>query len=453
MKTKDTFQVLAKHACLAIFIVLSCNCNLQVERNFSEQDVALEWAKMTLYITKNTPANTPPYASRSFGYIGLTMYEAIVNGYASHNSMAGQLNELEDLPLPQPNEEYNWVLCLNAAQSSILKNMYNQTSDENKVKIDSLEEVIYSYYVKRNSDKIISDRSVAYGKTIAEAIFEWSKTDGGHRGYLKNFTKSEIHPTTPGSWKPALYSQSISHHPLLSKWGQNRKFLKVNGELPIPKMIPYDTVKGSPYYEEFMKVYLKERSLTQKEKETAIWWGDDPDVTFTPPGHSYYITTIALSQSDPALISCAEIYAKVGIAVADAVNNCWNWKYHYFTERPNTYIPQFIDKEWVSFWPDPPFPAFPSAHSIQAAAAAILLEDMFGSPFHFTDNAHLGRERDEVRDVDFVPRSFDSFWEAAEETANSRLYGGIHTPYDNKVGLEEGVKIGRNVNSLHWKTN
>ena len=452
MKTSETFQIVAKQLTLIISILLYCTCSLPEKNVLSEQEVTLEWAKLTLYITKNTPANSPPYASRAFGYIGLTMYESIVKGYPDHNSMAGQLNGLDELPLPEPNKDYNWILSLNAAQAFILKNIYNQTSDENKTKIDSLEKEIYLNYQQKSKDKEVSNRSVDYGKAVAMAIFEWSKTDGGHRGYLKNFTKDEIHPTRPGSWKPALYSQSISHHPLLSKWGQNRKFLTINGELPLPEMIPYDTVKGSPYYEEFMKVYHKERSLTQKEKQTAIWWGDDPDVTFTPPGHSYYITTLAIEQSRLSLISCAEIYAKVGMAVADAVNNCWNWKFHYFTERPNTYIPQFIDKEWVSFWPDPPFPAFPSAHSIQAAAASTLLEDMFGNPFHFTDNAHLGRERDDVRNVDFVPRSFSSFWEAAEETANSRLYGGIHTPYDNKTGLEEGLKIGENVKALNWKS-
>jgi len=41
-----------------------------------------------------------------------------------------------------------------------------------------------------------------------------------------------------------------------------------------------------------------------------------------------------------------------------------------------------------------------------------------------------------------VTRSFDGFWEAAEEAANSRLYGGIHWRFDNEVGLETGREIG-----------
>jgi hypothetical protein len=40
------------------------------------------------------------------------------------------------------------------------------------------------------------------------------------------------------------------------------------------------------------------------------------------------------------------------------------------------------------------------------------------------------------------PRSFGSFDEAAEEAAMSRLYGGIHYPFDNTNGLAQGQCIG-----------
>jgi hypothetical protein len=431
-------------------LIPDLGCSPKEGRKIPQQGVAIEWAKLTLYITQFTPSNSPTFASRAFGYIGLTMYEAIVHGYPEYASMQGQLNGLDHLPEPEPDAIYDWTLSFNAAEASILKNIYVQTSDENKLRIDSLEATIFSEYSRKMADDI-AKRSVNYGRSVAEAIFEWSKTDGGHRAYLKNFDKQMVHPERPGSWKPPLFAQSFSHHPLHPHWGENRTFLKGDAEIPYPDYLPYDTVPGSPYYEEFMKVYRKDAVLTQKEKEAAIWWGDDPDVTFTPPGHSFYIATLALEKLQPPLIKCAEVYAKTGMAVADAFIECWKWKYHFFTERPNTFIPKYIDQEWESFWPDPPFPAFPSGHAIQAAAAATVLEDALGKNFHFVDKAHEGRKRDEVRETDFVTRSFDSFWAAAQETADSRFYGGIHTPLDNKVGLEEGAKIANNVIALHWK--
>ena len=420
-------------------------------RDYSEQDIVLEWAKMATYITQFTPANSPTFASRGFGYIGLTMYESVVHGFENNNSLQGQLNGLDQLPQPESDKTYSWELSLNAGQAQILRQIYLQTSDENKARIDSLEQDIYQSYSDKINDLEIVERSVSYGKEVANAIFEWSKSDGGHRGYLYNFDKEMVHPERPGSWKPPLFAQSFSHYPLHPHWGENRRFLKENSALELPYMIPYDTIPGSPYYEEFMEVYKKDLALTQEEKEAAIWWGDDPDVSFTPPGHSYYYVTLAVEKKLPSMIEATEAYAKTSIAVADAFINCWEWKYHFFSERPNTFIPKFIDQEWESFWPDPPFPAFPSGHAINAGAMATVLEHEFGKEVQITDKAHEGRERDEVRDTDFVVRSFNSFWEAAQETADSRFYGGIHTPQDNNVGLEEGVKIAKNVINLNWR--
>ena len=432
-----------------VFLTITA-CSTKEEPKMSDKEVAIEWANMTLFITRYTPSNSPTFASRAFGYTGLTMYESIVQGFPDYKSMNGQLKGLKSLPVADDSKEYNWVLSLNAGQSEILKNIYVQTSEENIKKIDSLEQVIYDQLAS-TLDKETVSRSVAFGKSVAQTIFEWSKTDGGHRGYLNNFDKAMVHPNRPGAWKPPLFAQSFSHHPLHPHWGENRTFASKNKQLEDPKMIPYDTTPGSPYYQQFENVYLKDQELTQLEKEAAIWWGDDPDVSFTPPGHSYYFATLAIDGHDISMIESAKTYAQVGMAVSDAFVNCWKWKYQFFTERPNTFIPRFIDEEWESFWPDPPFPSFPSGHAIQAAAAATVLEHNFGKEFTFTDRAHEGRERDELKETDFVIRSFNTFWDAAQETADSRFYGGIHTQLDNEVGLEKGVEIAKNVYALEWK--
>ena len=163
------------------------------------------------------------------------------------------------------------------------------------------------------------------------------------------------------------------------------------------------------------------------------------------------MATLVIKKAKPNLIKCTETYAKVGLAVADAFINCWKWKYKFFTERPNNYVTQHINQRWESFWPDPPFPAFPSGHAIQASATATVLTGIYGNKFTFTDDAHVGRKRDELRNVDYKARNYNSFWEVAQETANSRFYGGIHIPQDNERGLEKGKEVGENINHLIWK--
>lgn len=435
------------------FLVLVWSCKQEEQEVPKDHQLAMAWADMTNYIAKTTPANSPTFASRCLGYIGLTMYESVVNGSAAYQSVADQLNGLGSLPKPETGLKYNWPLALNAGQAEIIRNIYIQTSDKNKAKIDSLEKHFEELLKTKDDDSSIASRSILYGKKIAQQIFEWSKTDGGHRAYLKNFDKKRVFAEKPGCWKPPLYAQSVSHYPLHPDWGKNRTFLVADSMIADPKFISYDTTPGSPYYNQFLQVYRKEKTLTQDEKEAAIWWGDDPDETFTPPGHSYYLATISIRKTQPDLVKCAETYARVGMAVADAFRNCWKWKYQFFSERPNTFIPEHIDREWASFWPDPPFPAFPSGHAIQASATAHVLTDLYGENFSFVDSAHFGRKRDELRNADFKVRKFNSFLEVADETARSRFYGGIHTPQDNKAGLEKGKEIANNINKLQWKKN
>jgi hypothetical protein len=67
----------------------------------------------------------------------------------------------------------------------------------------------------------------------------------------------------------------------------------------------------------------------------------------------------------------------------------------------------------------------------------VVLTDLFGSKA-FTDTTHADHHLMPLQE----PRSFSSFDEAAQEAAVSRLYGGIHFPFDNDDGLSAGQCIG-----------
>ncbi|WP_232834846.1 vanadium-dependent haloperoxidase [Pleomorphovibrio marinus] len=439
----------------ACFLVLACflSCQNQQEQaqiTFKhDYEIAMLWGEMALDLTQHTPGNSPTFASRAFGYFGLTMYESVVHGNEHKRSLASQLNGLEQLPSPERNTSYNWKISLNAGQAFILKNIYQQASEEYVYKIDSLCELVL-HSLSKDEEREVIERSVDFGQRIANSIFEWSMDDGGHRGYLKNFDTNMQQKAGQGHWRPPFFAQTISRLPLHPYWGENRTFLSANAEWAVPAFLPYDTLVESDYYQTFYEVYESNTQLTQEEKEIAMWWNDDPTDTFTPPGHSYYLVNLVLEQKKPDLVTAAETYARVGMAVADAFTVCWRMKYHYYSERPSTYVFENIDDEWEPFWPDPPFPAFPSGHATQAGAVATVFAGLYGDEISFVDNAHSGRKRDKLRNVDYKERSFNSFWEVAVETAYSRFLGGIHAQIDNEVGLEEGRKVGNHINALKW---
>ena len=411
---------------------------------------AVLWGQMTLKTMTKLNANTPTYGSRALGFMGLTMYESVVNGSDRHRSMAGQLSDSATLPQPEPGQTYNWLLAMNAGQATMLRSLYDYADKFRQFSIDSLEYQLQTQYSAGQPQDVV-DRSVRYGRAIANALFDWSKTDGGYQGYLKNFDAAYVFPTAAGSWVPPTKGQSPSKLPLHPYWGQHRTFARPNNVLPVPTMLPYSTDSTSAYYRQNMAVYKKNKTLTQAEKEIAAWWGDDPSETFTPPGHSYSLATITVQTARPDLFTAAETYARVGMAVADGFVNCWKAKYTYHCERPSTYVRAVIDPAWEQFWPEPPFPAFYSGHSVQAAAATTVLEDLYGTSFRLTDTSHQGRPRDNIRNIDYPPRTYDNFRAIADEAALSRFLGGIHTQQDNETGLAEGRKIGLIINHLNWK--
>ncbi|MBD2715252.1 vanadium-dependent haloperoxidase [Microvirga sp. STR05] len=438
---------------LVVLALLLQNCQSDKETAAPESvpatsytaEVADKWAKLTLQLVRTSPGFTPPVTARALGYAGLTMYESVVAGIPGRRSMAGQLQDLSSLPQPEAGQVYNWQLSANAAQASILKALFANTTAASMARIDSLETALARQHA--GTDEAVADRSGQYGRSVAQAIFTWSRTDGGHEGYNRNFPASFTPASALGDWQPTENGRTI---PMQPYWGSNRTFLATDRNMPMPVPISYSSAPTSQYYAQYLEVYAKNRSLTQEEKEIAIWWADDPSETFTPPGHSYNLARILVNTTHADLGKATETFARTGIAVADAFILCWKCKYIYNNERPYTFVRRFIDPTWVPFWPAPPFPGFPSGHATQSAATAIVLEQLYGN-ITFTDDSHVGRGRDIPRATDFRARTYHSFWETAEESALSRFLGGIHSRQDNEIGLREGRKIGQNVNALSWR--
>ena len=181
-------------------------------------------------------------------------------------------------------------------------------------------------------------------------------------------------------------------------------------------------------------------NLTDEQRAIAQFWADGTGQTGTPPGHWISILGQVLQTNQMKLDVAAEAYAKVGLSVMDAFICCWHLKYEYSLLRPITYIQSLFDPNWNAFITTPPFPEYTSGHSTQSAAAAQVLTDMFGD-MGFTDHTFDGV---------YPPRTFDSFWDAAEESAISRLYGGIHYRTAIERGLVQGRDIGTFVSALSF---
>jgi PAP2 superfamily len=392
--------------------------------------VATDWFSLSLELVQETKGFSPPVASRAFGYMGVTLYEAIVPGMKGYKSLVGQLNGLTSVPQPEAEQTYDWSVVANSAIAEMTKKLFANASEESEVKMEQLEQD----FISASSPEVI-ERSEAYGRAVAEAIYAWSLEDGS-QAQLDYVVSNEA-----GMWQPTAPKFTNA---LLPQWGNNRPFvLETGDECAIAPALAYSEEKDSAFYKEGLEVYETSQALTDEQREIASFWSDDPGKTATPPGHWLSILTQLLVERNDRLDSATEAYANLGIAVADSFIGCWNAKYEYNLLRPITYIQTVTDPSWQPLLNTPPFPEYTSGHSVQSAAAAVVLTDLFGEDFTFTDHTHDGHG--------LQARSFTSFSQAAEEAAVSRLYGGIHFSAAIENGLAQGHCIGEKVLGIEFR--
>ncbi|HEX6884703.1 MAG TPA: vanadium-dependent haloperoxidase [Planctomycetota bacterium] len=372
----------------------------------------------------------PPEASRRIGYAGVAFYEALVGGMPGHNSLGGQLNDLGSLPAP-PAGLISWPAAANAAVSQVLAAVFATASAPTLQAFADLEAQIEAD-LATTVDAATLDRSIQHGQAIAMAITDWIAGDEYAQWNDCAFTP----PVGEGLWEPT--PPAFVPNPLEPCWGNLRPFaLLFSAECAPLSHPPFSKSAGSAFANEAQEVYDVGNNLTPEQMDIALFWADGGG-TLTPPGHWVSITNQVLAQEDLALDVAAEAYARVGIAVADAFIACWEIKFHFNLLRPVTYIQDpagpIADAGWTSSIGTPPFAEYTSGHSTQSGAASLVLRDLLGD-VPFTDHTHDG--------AGLAARSFDSFTEAADEAAISRLYGGIHFRAAIERGIEQGECIGR----------
>ncbi len=407
-----------------------------------EHSVATAWFELLIELVRQAPGFSPPVAARAMGYAGVTLYAALQPGMTDAPSLVGQLNGLTWLPPADASDGYHWPLVANSALASIHRRLFAHGGADVRIAIDGLEEAIRTRYEHAAPADVVR-RSIQRGRAVATAVFAWSKTDGGHEGYFFNFPRTYRPPEGPGMWTPTPPDFLRALQPY---WGQNRPFVMPAANTCTPPPPPaYGADSTAPTYREAMEVYTTVKALTPAQRDTALYWADDPTLTATPPGHSLAIATQVLRQENASLALAAATYARLGMALADAFIACWEAKYTYNRIRPITYIQQVIDPAWNAMAITdpvitPPFPEYPSGHSTEAGAMATVLSAIFGDDYAFTDASQTR--------LGFAPRRYASFWQAAEEAALSRLYGGIHFRSANEQGLAQGRCVAGYVNQI-----
>ena len=415
---------------------LSCNVSQSGASDTykAAREIALSWNKLMLELERHTDGYRPPVSARAFAYISMAAYEVSVPGMESYITLQSQFPEYKAPVFQGDNNSYHLPTALNKTYSGMMRRFFRSAPPEMLKKIDALEAELTCQPDEHKSAEAL-ERSSAFAAAVVEAVWRYSGSDEmGHDGFLYNFDKNYVNPTGPGCWQP-----SPEHHlpALLPHWGKARTFVVQPGTVVVPPPPAFSESPQSLFYTEAMEVFTASQSMSKEDAWIAEFWSDDlPGLTVTPAGRWISIANQNIEHAQLPFPEVLAVYLKLSIALCDAGIICWDAKYKYSIERPETYIRRLIDPKWRPLHDTPNFPAYPSGHSAFGGAATEVLAAYFGQKNNITDRTHQGR-------IEFAghPRTFSSFQEMGQENAYSRLLIGVHYRMD----CVEGTRVGRTV--------
>ena len=278
----------------------------------------------------------------------------------------------------------------------------------------------------------ITDGPIAEGQKVGAAsaadIIAFRADDG-----------SEPNVTYPGPAKPGIgeyrptptaFAPGINQ-----QWGKIKPFLLTSGDQFRPAAPP---AVGSEAYKKALAGVAEIGSATSTKRTAdqthiAQFYKQDAELTVNEAAR------LLAKQHSSSLEETALVFLLTDLAEADARIVLFDAKYYYLFWRPVTALNADVDGSvtnnyaaWTPLISTPPHPSYPCGHCGTVTAGFEVLKKFYG------DENTL--ELDTSTDGE-PARVIKSLSEGESENGFSRLYGGIHYPFDIDVANDLGNKI------------
>ena len=208
------------------------------------------------------------------------------------------------------------------------------------------------------------------------------------------------------------------------------------------RSVPPPALTSETYTKDFIEVKefgsVNSTARTAEQGAYAKWWYEYVEIGWNR------VARIMSRDHQSGLYKTARLFALMNMAIMDSYIAGWDSKNYYNFWRPYTAIraastdgndKTIEDLTWESVEPTPPVQDYPSTHTTGANAAATVLAHFFGDHTGFAMTSSTGMPANSVR-------SFQSFKQAANENAESRVMAGIHFRFATLAGQKMGDQIG-----------
>jgi len=420
--------------CLVVGIyapILSC-APPKVTEPVSASDVAAVIGQVTDIMVHDV--TNPPLAARFYAYICLAGIEALKSEHEAFSSLTQNIKGYADFSDgPAANAKVDKNISSVFAMYFTAMKMQPSGFEHEKNIWDFAQKCVEKGY----SQEVVAE-SQAFGESVSTRVLAFSGVDG----YKQTTSLARYSPLKEeGSWyptPPGYFPPVEPHFRTLRPF-----FLDTVTQFVPVSPVAFSSEKDSEFFRLLEEVYLQ--VLTEENKIIASFWDCNPFALedkghlmvglkkISPGAHWMGIANIACKNENVKFEKAMEVNAVLAMTLHDAFMACWDEKYRSNRVRPETAIRKYLDPNYISLLQTPPFPEYLSGHSVVSTASAVILTHYFGENFAYRDTV-------EVK-YGLAARDFESFNQAAEEAAVSRLYGGIHY----RDGIVEGQIQGRKV--------
>jgi len=402
-------------------------------------EVASGWMALLAHITRVTPLAPPPTA-RLFAYSGLTLYESVVPGMPSYQSMYQQITG-HSISIDKK-KDYYWPEVANAAMARITSRILGTYSaTPNLFPVQSLEANFEAGF----TGKITAEQmalSKSFGQSVADEIFSWSMTDGtftpaGTLAPCPPYVPSGL----PGKWVPTppLFLPAAG-----ACQGNLRTFIPgIVSTVLAPPPPAYSTVPGSPFYQMNAEVYAISLTKTANDDLNSQAWRDLVGTNYNTPSHIFRITARIIEKEGLNLEEAAVLFAKQGMANSDAIGAAFYSKFYYAVIRPITYIRGVMGySNWNSLYNTVQHPSYPAVAPAAAGSMVEILENQFGENYAFSDTTQQSL---------YGTWNYNSFQEMLNDVGRSRTHSALNYVLSVSEGAKQGRKVGQMIENLPFK--
>jgi len=449
MAISTTVVVLIMSACFLVLIaaaVVFMLADKQRRDNDKQQSLREEkslleaWSDQALLAIRHTGMN-PPRASRALAMVHLAMYDAWAGtlpltervysmyGYADNGSDVPSTAVLSDGRAAVAQAAHDVMLALfgNSVKSDIGELLSRQLGSTDA-----------------NAEAVVRQQNGSvWGAAVAARVLSMRAADGWNAVVAPPAVSD---PLAAGEWQPEAGKSFLE-----PQWGAVTPFALLNAGTQFPLPAP-PAPETAEFEEELAQVRLigslTSQTRSQNQTNIANFWANG-SYTETPPGHLNRMMWQILKSAPEvrdfsrtmSTLRQARLLALFNCALADAAISCWRAKYDFNRWRPNVAIHTSAggDPDWQPLLSTPPFPEYVSGHSTFSGAAetalAALLKLDAGGATPLTFSVESGSQPG-------YRRTYTSLRQASQESADSRLYGGIHFQSGNQQGLVLGRQIG-----------